>query len=773
MNAIGNWSLTGIIATAVIVLMIPLSLILHSSPSASYQKQAQFVGGKECISCHQREYDLWKLSDHDRAMMIANDSTVLGDFYNVEVEFRGKTHKFYKRDGKFFVFTEGVDGKMSEFQITHTFGVRPLQQYLVPFDNGRYQCLPIAWDSEKNRWFDMAGMVYSEEELKPESWFFWTNQAQNWNGMCAECHSTNLQKNYDLEKYSFNTTWSDINVNCESCHGPGSDHLDWAKLPEGSRNYDGNMGLVLRTSGTTSKQYIEACAPCHSRRTSFGPNEHRDPEYYNLHRPMNISPPLYYADGRILDEVYVFASFTQSKMYMNDVKCNDCHDSHSIKFKFEGNALCTQCHRPEEYNTFQHHFHKYANEKGEPVKNKFGEMIPVGEGALCKTCHMPGNYYMGIDFRRDHSFRIPRPDLSIKYNLPNACNDCHSDKSYQWSEDWIKKYYGERKKFTYASVLADGYEHKINADTSLIRLISNDLYPEIVRTTALSYLSSYSNSAADSVIIEMLYNIEPLVRERAIEAFNTSDALQLVRIIFPLLNDPIRMVRIAAASKLSVIGREFFTDEQFKKLNEVLDEYLQTLNYTADFPTGKYNLGNFYSNRGEFSKAEKFYLDAIKMDNNFYPAKSNLALHYYNQGKLREAEKLFLDLIKNHSEYTQGEYYLGLLYAEQKKYKEAAEILEKATLKANVNPRIYYNLGLIYQYLNNNAKAESSLLKANSISPNQFDIIYALADFYIKKNEYVKAMQYAEELKIKFPSNPAGTQVINYIKDNFARSNGN
>ena len=284
---------------------------------------------------------------------------------------------------------------MTEFQITHTFGVRPLQQYLIPFEKGKYQCLPIAWDTNKKRWFDMAGMVYQPEDLKPESWFYWTNQSQNWNGMCAECHSTNLQKNYNLEKDSFNTTWSDIDVNCEACHGPGSEHLDWAKLPEGARDYDGNLGLVLKTSGTTSKQFIEACAPCHSRRTSFGPNNHNDSEYYNNHRPQNISPPLYYSDGQILDEDYEFGSFTQSKMYMHDVRCSDCHDSHSLKFKFEDNALCTQCHRAEEYDTYQHHFHKYTNEKGEPVKNKFGEIVPVGDGALCRNLPYAGKLLYG------------------------------------------------------------------------------------------------------------------------------------------------------------------------------------------------------------------------------------------------------------------------------------------------------------------------------------------------------------------------------------------
>ena len=762
---ISIWKKVGLISTGIIVLMIPLSLIMHS-PSSSLQKEkAVFVGGKECISCHQREYELWKSSNHDNAMDIATDSTVLGNFNNVEVELNGKKHKFYKRDGKFFVYTNGIGGKMTEFQITHTFGIRPLQQYLIPFEKGKYQCLPIAWDTNKKRWFDMAGMVYQPEDLKPESWFYWTNQSQNWNGMCAECHSTNLQKNYDLEKDSFNTTWSDIDVNCEACHGPGSEHLDWAKLPEGARDYDGNMGLILKTSGTTSKQYIEACAPCHSRRTSFGPNYHTESEYFNNHRPQNISPPLYYSDGQILDEVYEFASFTQSKMYMNDVKCSDCHDSHSLKFKFEGNALCTQCHRAEEFDTYQHHFHKYKNETGTPVKNKFGETSPVGDGALCVNCHMPGKYYMGIDWRRDHSLRVPRPDISIKYNSPNACNDCHADKSFQWSEDYIKKYYGEKKKPTYGIVLSDGYLQKEGADKDLIKLIKSDLYPEIVRATAISYLSAYNNPAADSVIKVMLYNIEPLVRERSIDAFNTSSYEELVKVISPMLNDPIKMVRIAAASKLSALGKEFFTVAQFQKLNEVLDEYRLTLEYTTDFPSGKFNLANYYSDKQDFVKAEKLYKASIDADNLFYPAKSNLALLYYNQGRLNEAENLYLNLIKNHTEYTDGYYQLGLLYAEQKRYTEAAEYLEKAALQSGANIRIYYNLGLIYQYLNNPIKSESSLIKAYSSSPNEFDVLFALADFYIKKDDLKTAMKYVKEMQEKFPSNPASQELINYINN--------
>ncbi|MEE9450835.1 MAG: tetratricopeptide repeat protein [Ignavibacteriaceae bacterium] len=763
---ISIWKKTGIAATGVIVLLIPLSLFIHKPSYQNLNKKAEFVGGKECIGCHQREYNLWKGSDHDKAMDVANDSSVVGDFNNAEFYYNGKTHKFYKKDDKFFVYTEGPNGEMQELQITHTFGVRPLQQYLIPFNKGRYQCLPIAWDTEKKEWYHLFELVYADQNITPTNWLYWTNQGQNWNGMCAECHSTNLNKNYDIENDAFNTTWTDINVNCESCHGPGSKHIEWAQLPEMARSYDNNMGLVIKTSGATSKQFVEACAPCHSRRSSLGVNDHTTNEYFENHLPQLPLPPNYFIDGQILEEVYVYGSFTQSEMYMKDVMCSDCHDSHSIKFKFEENALCTQCHRSEEYDTYNHHFHKYKGEGGEPVINKFGQRVEVGEGALCKTCHMPGRYYMGVDFRRDHSFRVPRPDLTIKLGAPNACNDCHADKSAEWSQQYITKFYGEKKKYHYATTFVNARDLKEGADTNLIRIIKDDLYPEIVRASAVEYLVNYENERSYNVIKEALNDPEPLVRVSAVNVFIANDPEDLISSIFPLLNDPVKAVRVKAANKLSVLGKEEFTEAQLKTLNTVLEEYLETLKYSADFPAGRFNLGNYFSNKGDVISSEKHYRKAIELDSLFYPAKSNLAMLYYNSGKLKEAEDLFIDLIENHPEYTGGNYNLGLLYAEQNRFKEAAENLEIAATKTDANERIYYNLGLLYQYLNDFSKSEEALLKAYSKSPDDFDMNYALADFYVKRGNRSKATFYANEINNKFPTNPAGQNLLNHIKSN-------
>ncbi|MGD9290577.1 MAG: multiheme c-type cytochrome, partial [Desulfobacterales bacterium] len=419
-----SWKIAGIIATLVIICSIPAYMLkekhvhrLHAS-----QPAATFVGSKICMDCHKAEYDRWQNSHHDRAMEIANDETVLGDFDNAVAEFHDVTSRFYRKDGSFFVHTQGPDGKMGEFEITHTFGWYPLQQYLVPFPGGRLQCLPVAWDVKEKQWYHL----YPNTPIDPKDWLYWTNAGQNWNGMCAECHSTNLKKNYDIQTESYATTWSEIDVSCEACHGPGSRHVAWAELPDMARPQTANFDLVVKAKGMDSRQQVELCAPCHSRRAILGDYTHAEPDLLDSMLPSLLTPELYFADGQILEEVYVYGSFTQSKMYRRNVRCSDCHDVHSIKKVKEGNALCLQCHRADIYDTKAHHFHKSEGEKGESIKSADGEVLfEVGSGAECVQCHMPERPYMVIDYRADHSFRIPRPDLSVELGTPNACNRCH------------------------------------------------------------------------------------------------------------------------------------------------------------------------------------------------------------------------------------------------------------------------------------------------------------------------------------------------------------
>ncbi len=744
------WAVTGFIATAAIALAIPASVIFLPMSGSVPPEKATFVGGKNCVECHQTEYRVWTGSDHDRAMDVAADSTVKGDFNDASFTFEGKTHKFYKRNGGFYVYTEGPTGEMQEFQVTHTFGVRPLQQYLVPFGNGKYQCLPIAWDTIKKSWFNMAAMVYDKQSRSPGNWLYWTNQAQNWNGMCAECHSTNLRKNFDPASKSFSTTWSDIDVNCEACHGPGSRHIEWARLPEMARSYDDNMDLVVKTSGISSRQLVEQCAPCHARRSSLGPFDHEQGDFLGNAVPQLPTTPMYFVDGQIRDEDYEYGSFTQSKMYMHDVRCTDCHDAHSLKLKFEGNALCNQCHKAAEYDTYEHHFHKQKGEKGEPVVRRNGEKVGVGEGARCVTCHMDGRYYMGIDYRRDHSFRVPRPDLTLSVGAPNACNSCHEDKSARWSVEQVDKWYGEKRKAHFATAFADAAALKTGADTGLVKLIASDLYPEIVRSTAMEYLAGYQTPAASGVIRKSLTDPDPLIRHSALRHFTAIDSADLLAAVVPALDDPVKAVRLEAANKLSVLRKEQFSDTQFRSLESARQEYEASMLYVADFPTGRFNLGRYYESTGDGRKAVENYEEAIAIDSLFFPAKVNLAFLSYNQGNLTRAEALFLDVAGRHPEYPEADYNLGLLYAEQGRMPEAIVRLEAAAVKQG-GSNVYYNLALMYQRTGELKKAESTLLTARAKEPGNYRILYALSDYYIRSGNRREAEKVIGELRERFP----------------------
>ena len=761
-----RWKITGIIATLVIIFSIPAYMLkerFSHRPPAS-RPAATFVGGNKCMDCHKAEYDRWQNSHHDRAMEVANDETVLGDFNNAAVKFHGATSRFYRKDKKFFVHTQGPDGKMGDFEITHTFGWYPLQQYLVPFPGGRLQCLPITWDVKAQKWYHL----YPDTPIDPKDWLYWTNAGQNWNGMCAECHSTNLKKNYDPQRDAYQTSWSEIDVSCEACHGPGSRHVQWAELPDMARPQTANYELVAIAKGMDSREQVELCAPCHSRRAILGDYTHAEPNLLDSMLPSLLTPELYFADGQILEEVYVYGSFTQSKMYRRNVRCSDCHDVHSIKKVKEGNALCLQCHRAGVYDTKAHHFHKKKGEEGQPIKSADGKILfDVGTGAECVQCHMPERPYMVIDYRADHSFRIPRPDLSIKLGTPNACNRCHLDKTDQWSDDYITKWYGPGRRSHYGSIIAEGQKRAAHAQKDLVELASDPLYPVIVRSTALSLLAAYPGEETSPTYELALMADEALIRRTAVDHLNVSDPKRQTELLTFMLYDPVKAVRMEAARRMTEIPDPPLDSKQKKIFQAVLDEYQNSMEYSADFAFGRYNLGNLYTGLKQSDKAIENYRAAIKIDNLFYPAKVNLAMLYNQQNQKDKAEQLLRDVVTTNPEMYEIHYSLGLLLAEKKQYEESAGHLTIASQGMPNRARIHYNLGLLLQFLKRDADAEAALIKALEIDSDNLDYLYALADFYLKKGRILKAKDIAEQIVAKYPTQRAGHDMLKLIEKNF------
>ena len=469
---------------------------------------ATYVPRGQCIECHADQHADWKGSHHDVGMDHATETSVLGDFDDASFTNHGITSRFFKKDGKFFVNTEGPDGKLHDYEILYTIGWEPLQQYLIDIGDGRLQCLQVTWDTEKKRWYHIQ-----PDRITPEDRLHWTGMQFNANFMCIECHVTGYDRAYNADTNGYASTWHDIDVGCQACHGPGSNHVAWAR----GGGDDPTMGLEVKLKSADPLVQVDGCARCHARRVHVSDvHGHGEPLLDHMAARLLVEP-LYHADGQILDEVYVYGSFVQTKKFHKGVRCTDCHDPHSAALKHEGDALCMQCHQenpPERfptlrrirYDTPEHHFH-----------------TPGTPGSHCVDCHMPAKTYMGVDPRRDHSFRVPRPDLTMKIGTPNACNGCHTDKEARWAVEEIVKRHrsfltGRIEAGHFGLAFEAARRNEPAAFRSLARLANEQGEPAIVRATAVHYLQRYEPSEAVRAIAPTLIDENGLVRATAAAA---------------------------------------------------------------------------------------------------------------------------------------------------------------------------------------------------------------------------------------------------------------
>jgi len=743
-----GWKVGGLAALAVIVVSLPLYALIETRRAAGAAVAAAgvtFVGRESCTDCHQAASESWRGSDHDRAMEPADPSTVRGDFDDAVFEYGGVTTRFFRRDGGYFVHTEGPGGEMGEFEILYTFGFEPLQQYLIAFPGGRLQAFSLAWDVEQERWF----FLYPDQVILADDWLHWSRNGQNWNGMCAECHSTNLIKAYDPIADTYATTWSEIDVSCEACHGPASRHLAWAEISPMARPDAPDYGLVVSTADIDSRRLVELCAPCHSRHSELGDYDHTQSELLDVMLPALLREGTYHVDGQILDEDYVWGSFVQSKMYRNDVGCSDCHDVHSLKLHQPDNELCAQCHRPDTYDDYGHHFHQKVWE-GEP-----------SDGALCVKCHMPEQPYMVIDDRADHSIRVPRPDLSAQLGVPNACTQagCHDDKPLEWSVNAYTEWYGRARKPHFGTILAAGRAGDPEAREKLIMLVENTLYPPIVRATGLETLRGYPGPETTDVMRRALADEEALVRHTAVESIVAADPAELVSLLAPLLFDPVRAVRLRAAAQLAVVPTSLLRPYQREALAEALAEYVQAMEHTLDFPGSGMNLANLAMARGRPEEAERYYRTALAIDDLFFPAKMNLAVLFSGRGRDAEAEQLLREVLDDYPDEHQAAYSLALLLAGTGRAAEAEPLLRRAAQGLPDNPRMAYNHGLLLQQLGRDDEAERALLQALAGAPDNFDFLYALCDFYTNRDRLAEALVMTERMIAAHPDDPRGHEL--------------
>ena len=741
----------------------------NSSPTAvTFAAPPAYVGAERCSQCHKEEAELWRRSDHALAMQKVSEATVLGDFHGAHFTKDGITSVFSAKDGKYVVRTEGPDGKLQDFGLAYTFGYSPLQQYLVPFPNGRLQSLALAWDSRAKeqggqRWFDL----YPNQKVTHDDPLHWTGRNQTWNYMCAECHSTNLRKNYNLATDSYSTSWSEINVSCESCHGPGSNHVAWATANKGSEMGGNPNGLavhlkpargswVLEESNsktlhwkgqTRTQTELETCAPCHSRRRPITNHYQPGQLFADSYVPSLLDSGVYYADGQILEEDYEYGSFLQSKMHRLGVTCSDCHNPHSLRLpSTDLNSVCGGCHLPETFNTPKHHHHKAKS-----------------SGAICANCHMPTRTYMVVDVRRDHSFRVPRPDLSVTYETPNACTQCHKDQSASWAANSVAKWYGpnRRREAPFVGAIDAGRRGLAGTEKALVSLIADSSQPGIARATGLSLLSQYLTPASVSALQAGVSDSDPLVRMAAVRAMASIPSEQRLPLAVPLLTDPARSVRIEAARVLVGTSPQLAVEGPTKNaLDRAIAELVDAEMASAERPENHLNLALLYVQMSRTVDAERELQTSLRLDPNFVPAMVNLADLYRAERREEEGQQLLERAIAAAPNAAEAVHALGLLKVRQKKYPEALTLLSKAATLEPDNARYSYVYAVALQSSGKVGQAIRILEQAHKRRPADREILLGLISFERENGNLTSAIRYAQELTNVFPDDPGAKRLL-------------
>ena len=716
-----------------------------------------FVGSEICAGCHQAQAQLWRGSQHRHAMEPATDKSVLGDFSDQYFDYYGVRSRFFRNDGKYFVETDGRDGRLAVFEIKYTFGLDPLQQYLIEFPDGRIQALSIAWDSRPKqqggqRWFHL----YPNEPIRHDDILHWTGLNQNWNFMCAECHSTGVHKNYDAPNDTFATTWAEIHVGCEACHGQGSQHVAWARNTQSwwpfGKPDDPRKGLSVRfdersdvvwpidaQTGNASRSVtpallrkeVETCGLCHARRGAFSEDWVPGRWLSNTHAVSTLARGRYHADGQMLDEVYNYGSFKQSRMFAAGVTCSDCHEPHGAKLRASADGVCLQCHTSQKYAVVSHRHHE-----------------TMTEPPTCASCHMPERTYMVIDRRHDHSFRIPRPDESARLGTPNACNDCHADKTAEWAAAAVERWHGPNRKGLqdYADAFDAAWMARANAATLLGKVAADPNVPPIARASALTELAPYISPSNINLAFAGLSDPDPMVRIGALDMLQDAPAEPLWSRVAPLLRDANRGVRMKAVSLLAAVPASNQPPADRQRFEDATADFVAAQRLNADRPEARTTLGRFYARRGHTTEAEAEYRAALRLSPEYTPAAVNLADLFRQLGKDRQGEGVLRTAIEASPQSAELYYALGLALVRLKQNEEALTEFHRAADLEPGRARYIYVYAVGLHSSGHGEEAIAVLKDGLAKHPEDREILLALSTFNRDAGDLAAALGFAEQL---------------------------
>ncbi|WP_367084659.1 tetratricopeptide repeat protein [Pseudomonas sp. HOU2] len=703
-------------------------------PQPVAQQPATMVDEQQCQGCHTEQVKDWQGSHHQLAMQAANGETLLGDFNNVTFKAENETTRFSRKGDEFWVNTPGIDGKNADFKVAYTFGIAPLQQYLIEVGEGRLQALGVAWDTEKHRWFHL----YPGQGVNFKNPLHWSKPSQNANFMCVECHTTGYKRNFDAASNTFNSQWNSLGVGCQACHGPASNHLEWTQKKDDLIH----KGFAVDLKDKNASVEIETCARCHARRAPLDDGYTVGKRLMDDYLPSTLTRELYALDGKIKDEVFEHGSFLQSKMFDKGVRCSNCHNPHSSELKAPGNAVCLQCHNTAGKTSV-------AGVDGKGLQAKNYDSIEhtrhtMGQpGSQCVDCHMPGKFYMGNDWRHDHSFSIPNPERAQKLGTPDACLSCHQGKAGDKVTAQFKLWNASA-----TAPQAPRYDESLwlirngqpGAANALYEQLQRSDLPAIRRATLLAELPLYPSDQALKLATLDLKNREPRVRESAVRAISAFlPPAERAALLTPMLNDPVKAVRIVAARDLLNVARNNGLGAAQTNWDAAIAEYEAVQNSLAERAEANLNLAMLYQASGRASEVEGLLRTALKRDPDFYPALVTLVQWLEANGRGQEAQTLLDDSLKAYPEAALLQHTRGLSLIRAGKTAEAMTALHKAAQLEPQNPQYGYVLAVALHDSGKVTEACDELERLLKIQPANRNARLSLIQYYLENGQEPKA----------------------------------
>lgn len=677
---------------------------------------------QKCMECHKEIHHHWQKSQHGQANRLVDIALDTTPFSSNNLNTSSEKWSFTTDDGK-----PVITANEKAYHPGMAIGVEPLIQYLTASEDGRWQTPNAAWDPHKKEWFD----VFNDDVRTSADWGHWSGRGMTWNTQCAFCHMTDFKKNYDITSDSYKSHWSEMGIGCTQCHG---DHTEKPDAKTGCMIDLAEHAKVKSQPHAT----MENCASCHSRRGEFDDSFEHGKKYgdhYQLQLP--TLPHLYYPDGQIRDEVYVWTSFRLSNMGHKGVSCMDCHDPHTTKLKLPiaNNTLCMSCHSGGSNGRIDG---AIVIDPATHTKHfGVGKHNDVGSGHSCVDCHMSHTTYMGRDPRRDHGFHIPDPQMTKENGTPNACNKCHDDKDTDWAITWTNKWFGEKmnsperkRQRARTRAIHGAYSGQQESIDSLLTAYANEKNPAWQATLMQIMQAWGTDPRVQRIAREGVHSKDSLLRASScmVLEFSTDNSPWLE----PMLKDSVKEVRMAAAWAMRT---------RLSLRSEVRNELEHALAFAADQPAGAMRTAQLAMDAGQLEKAELWIQRAVTLDETSAAARASYAVLLGQRNKPKEALVQLQEAAKLEPDNVRFVFMMALNYSELGQKDKTEEMFNKVIKIQPNHDRARYNLGLLYAGQNKVDEAIKSILIAERINPSTPDYPYARATLHLRKEDKAAAFE--------------------------------